>query len=150
MLDWSEILDQALEENSGGKPAIKSPAYENFGLPPLKSWEAGRVYTEWEIDSRMLNSRGDLMGGVYGVLGDAVLGLTAMTVLEGNEFFKTADLRISFFRPISKGIIRIEGIVVNRSRSLIHLEATFKNEEDKLLAKALAVQAVTPFPEKSE
>ena len=142
-MDWHNILDSALEKNiKNGKTALKSPIFDNLGLPGLKSWEPGSVTAEWTVDPRMLNTRGELMGGFYGILADAVLALAAMTVLNKDEFFKTSDLRVSFFRPILKGVIKIKGSVINKSKSMIHLEAVFKNDQGKLLAKAMATQSI--------
>jgi uncharacterized protein (TIGR00369 family) len=142
-MDWHNILDSALEKNiKNGETPLKSPIFENLGLPGLKSWEPGSVRAEWTVDPRMLNSRGELMGGFYGVLADAVLALSAMTVLNKDEFFKTSDLRVSFFRPILKGVIKIKGSVINKSKSMIHLEAVFKNDQGKLLSKATATQSI--------
>ncbi len=128
-MDWHNILDSALEKNiKNGETPLKSPIFENLNLPGLKTWEPGSVTAEWTVDPRMLNSRGELMGGFYGILADAVLALAAMTVLNNDEFFKTSDLRVSFFRPILKGVIEIKGNVINQSKSMIHLEAIFQKE----------------------
>ncbi len=142
-MDWQNILDSALEKNiKNGEVPLKSPIFETLDLPGLKSWEPGSVNAEWTVDPRMLNSRGELMGGFYGILADALLALAAMTVLNNDEFFKTSDLRVSFFRPIVKGVIKIEGRVINQSKSMIHLEGVFTNDQGKMLAKATATQSI--------
>ena len=148
-MDWHNILDSALEKNiKNGETPLKSPIFENLNLPGLKSWEPGSVNVEWTVDPRMLNSRGELMGGFYGILADAVLALAAMTVLNKDEFFKTSDLRVSFFRPIAKGAVKIEGRVINQSKSMLHLEGVFKNNQGKLLAKATATQSIVSMLKK--
>ncbi len=141
-MEWKRILDSATAGSPEEKPLINSPAYENLGLPRLQNWGEGWASALWEFDRRMSNSRGELFGGFYGVLSDGVLALTAMTVLENHEVFKTIDLRVSLFRPVSGGIVDIRGKVVSRNRSYIYLEAEFRDEKERLLAKSAAVQAV--------
>ncbi len=131
------MIDSTYEQ-----PLINSRAYETLGLPRLKSWEPGRVCSEWVFDERMSNTRGELFGGFYAVLADGISALAAMTVMKPNEIMKTSDLRVSFFRPLNKGLVKIEGIVVNRSRSVVHVETTFKNDQEKILAKTTVVQAI--------
>lgn len=68
-----------------------------------------------------------------------------MTVADDDHSFRTSGLQISFFRPIARGLLRIEGHVVNSSRSLLHLEADFFLANGKLAAKASAVLTLQPI-----
>jgi len=139
MTDWKKVLDSILENSSHEKPLLTSKAYETLGLPRLKKWEPGDVLAEWAFDERMGNSRGELFGGFYAVLADEVSALAAMSVMKPNEIMKTLDLRVSFFRPLTEGIVKIRAFVLNRSGSAVHVEAEFHDQQGKLLAKAFAI-----------
>ncbi|WP_028314353.1 PaaI family thioesterase [Desulfatibacillum aliphaticivorans] len=144
MTDWNKVLDSLLED-SPGEPLITSRAHETLGLPKLKKWAPGMVHAEWAFDERMGNSRGEVYGGFYAALGDTLSAIAAMTVLKPDEIVKTTDLRVSYFRPMKEGVVHATAIVINRSRTTVHVEVDFKNLEDKLLAKAYAThQAVKP------
>jgi acyl-coenzyme A thioesterase PaaI-like protein len=72
---------------------------------------------------------------------DHVAGLLAMTVLEDSaERFRTSKLETNFFRPVMAPLVKIEGRVVNASKTLIHVEADFLTAEDKLAVRIAAVQ----------
>ncbi len=144
-ISWSAILDAMVSGTKieGKRPG--SPANETLSVPDIKSWEKGCIDAQWSVRKELTNSRGELFGGYYGVLADVTLSYTAMTLVADDERFKTTDLRVSYFRPIFDGVIKIEGRVINRSRSFLHAEAMFYREEDgKLLAKAGATFAVVP------
>lgn len=144
MTAWNKVLDSLLED-SPDEPLITSRAHDTLGLPKLKKWEKGMVYAEWTYDERMGNSRGEVYGGFYAALGDTLSALAAMTVLKPDEIVKTTDLRVSYFRPMKEGVVHATAVVINRSRTTVHVEVDFKNLDDKLLAKAYAThQAVKP------
>ena len=141
-LCWVEILDAVVagEEINDTKPG--SPANETLSVPKLLSWQEGSITAQWQIRNELHNSRGELFGGYYGVLADVAASYTAMTIVKDDERFKTTDLRLSYFRPAFDGMISIEGMVLNRSRSFLHVEILFKNDAGKLLSKAAATFAV--------
>ncbi|ACL04742.1 thioesterase superfamily protein [Desulfatibacillum aliphaticivorans] len=144
MTDWKRVLDSLLED-SPDEPLITSRAHDTLGLPKLKKWSEGMVYAEWTFDERMGNSRGEVYGGFYAALGDTLSALAAMTVLKPDEIVKTTDLRVSYFRPMKEGVVHATAVVINRSRTTVHVEVDFKNSAGKLLAKAYAThQAVKP------
>ena len=115
MMDWPAILDTIIASD---EPVVTSNAGQHLSMPDFISWSPGTIEAEWEVDPRFLNSSGKLYGGYYAVLADAVLGLAAMTVLQPEEHFLTADLRTQFFRPISEGTMKITGRVINKSRTM--------------------------------
>ena len=70
-----------------------------------------------------------------------------MTVLDDHEAFTTADLNVSFFRPVASGILTIEAKIIHRGRSLVQAEVEFIREDGKLSNKATATQAIIPYQE---
>jgi uncharacterized protein (TIGR00369 family) len=146
MFKWSTILNSIA---SGKKSPEDYPSYapcaDHLIFPILKLWEEGRVHAEWPVLQRFLNSRGHVFGGYFGVLADMTFCYTVMTILKGDEGFNTSDMRVSYFRPVSSGTLRIDGHVVNRTRRIVHVEAVFTDEKGDLVAKAVGVMAVIPM-----
>jgi len=68
-----------------------------------------------------------------------------MTILKGDEGFSTSDLRITYFRPVSKGTLHIEGRVLHHSRKSVHVEALFNDEDGKLVAKGDGIMSIMPM-----
>ncbi len=143
-LHWPDILDAAIKNQTinGVKPG--APANETLSVPKIISWSEGKLEAEWNILESLHNSRGELFGGYYSVLADVALSYTVMTYVKDNERFKTIDLRLSYYRPVSTGKIRISCSVTNKSKSFIYAEALFINESGKNLAKGVATFAIVP------
>ena len=140
-MDWQQVLAGSLKADSE-QFGIQSPAVEWLGFPRLQAYGDSWVEAYWDIEPRTLNSRGTIFGGYYGVLADGLLALATMTALQNDEHFVTSDLRISYFRAAGKGRVYMRAEVTNRSRSLLHAEGEFRNEEGELLARAVAVQSI--------
>ncbi|HEY2707917.1 MAG TPA: PaaI family thioesterase [Caulobacteraceae bacterium] len=124
---------------------LRAPCGEFLELPVPDGYETGRTWYDWEIDRRLLNSRGFLFGGHIAALADDMACYTALTVLPDGSSAVTSDLRVSYFRPVhpDDGTLHMEGRVVNQSRSNCHVECELTRKSDgKLIAKASAI--VTP------
>jgi len=137
MSRWSELLDRIVAGEADPPPAVRT-----LELPGIDGWEPGRVWQQWRIDPRYHHAGGAMFGGYIAALADALLGLAMATVLEENEAFTTSDLRISFFRPAIQGLLKIEGRVIHRGRSMAHVEVDFTRDDGKLVAKATATQVI--------
>lgn len=138
---WTDLLDAIRDGRTGNPP----PCITNLRLPPVASWEPGRIRTEWTVDTDFFHERGALFGGYLAAIADSAVGLATMTVLEDDETFTTADLRVSFFRPVTGGTLRTEANVVHRGRRMVHVEVTFERDDGKLAGRAIATQVVIPF-----
>lgn len=133
----SEILDSYKR----GDGRFNKWCEEKLGTFRLTDWEWGKLSMVWEIDDRFLMPDGVMFGGHVASVADHVAGLAAMTVLEATEDrFRTSRLETSFFRPVMKPTTTIEALVVNASKSLIHVEADFIGADGKLAARIAAVQ----------
>lgn len=116
-------------------------ARENLGDLVLTDWEWGRIAMRWDIGDRFVMPDGVMFGGHIASVADHVAGLVAMTVLEANEErFRTSKLEVNYFRPVMRPFVEIDAQVVNASKTLIHVEADFMTEEEKLAVRVSAVQ----------
>lgn len=141
---WQDILE-SMKDDATQRAAI--PFVDTLDLPPVKEWEVGRVIMEWQVDEHVFHPRGAVFGGYIAALADRVLGTVTMTVLDDHESFTTADLNVSFFRPVSSGILTIDAKIIHRGRSLVQAEVEFVREDGKLSNKATATQAIIPGQE---
>jgi len=139
---WSEWLDAIVARTQDPPPVVTT-----LRLPGIDGWERGRVWGEWKVDPDVLNAMGSVFGGYLAVLADSFVGLAMMSTLEDDEWFSTSDLRVAFFRPVSKGTLEIAAEVLNRGRRMAHCECVFVNDDDKVVAKATATQVLMPLGE---
>ena len=140
---WGDLLDSIAD---GAEPKI--PFMDALPLPKsIVKWEPGRLWQEWEVDPSVFHPRGAVFGGFLAALADRSLYLTAVTVLGDDEAMTTADLNVSFFRPVVEGTLHIEGEVIHRGRSLVQVEVEFRRDDGKLAVKASASQAIIPMPD---
>ena len=137
----SERHTDILNGYKAGGSRFNEWANAKLGDLQLISWTWGRINMIWNIDDRFVMPDGVMFGGHVASVADHVAGLTTMTALSANEErFRTSKLETNFFRPIMKPLAKIEGRVVNASKTLIHVEADFLNAEEKLSVKISAVQ----------
>lgn len=134
---WSDLLNQIVEGTAECPPYVAT-----LGLSTLKRWKPGRVWCDWRVDPAMFQDQNAVFGGFIAALADEVLGFATMSVLEDREVFTTADLRVSFFRPVRKGVLRVEGTVASRGRNSAHVEAVFTRQDGKVAAKATAEEVI--------
>jgi len=141
---WQDILE-SMKDDATQRAAI--PFVDTLNLPPVKEWEIGRVLMEWKIDEKLFHPRGAVFGGYIAALADRILGTVTLTVLDDHDALPTADLNVSFFRPVSSGILTIDAKIIHRGRSLVQAEVEFIREDGKLSNKATATQAIIPYQE---
>jgi acyl-coenzyme A thioesterase PaaI-like protein len=68
------------------------------------------------------------------------------TTLGNEEGFATADLHISYLRPVRGCRLRFEGVVLSRGRQVGHVEVQFTSYDGELVARAHATEVVTAGP----
>jgi uncharacterized protein (TIGR00369 family) len=82
------------------------------------------------------NPMGTLHGGVLCDIADAAMGIAFASTLASNESFTTIELKINYFRPVWKAMLKAEGKVVRRGSTVGYLECEITDEAGKLVAKA--------------
>jgi len=132
MLSPLEKLDQALREN---RPEdFISPRHCALGMRPL---DFGPGTSSWEWDAtqeQVLNPFGYVAGGSLTVFADELMGSAIGSVLEKGELAATAELKISFLKPVARGLVRGEGKVLRKGKRVAFVEATIKNSQDEVVA----------------
>ena len=85
-----------------------------------------------------------IQGGLVTALLDAAMGGACWTVLDADQAFLTADLRVEFLRSTRPGTVRATGTVVRRTRRVVFCEAQLFDADDQLLAASRCTQVVLP------
>lgn len=134
---WQDILNACVSRQN-----VTPPHVSTLRLPLIDGWEKNRVWCTFDVDPDLVQPQGALFGGYLSAVADELMGMATFTALGADTVFSTSDLKIQYFRPVSSGKIAVEATILNISRSRIHVEATFKNEDGKLIAKAAATQSL--------
>jgi uncharacterized protein (TIGR00369 family) len=96
----------------------------------------GRAIVILAAGPQHANPMGTLHGGILCDIADAAMGIAFASTLAAEESFTTVELKINFFRPVWQTMLRAEGTVVNRGRTVGYAECTITDEENRLVAKA--------------
>ena len=98
--------------------------------------ERGRVVVEVTPNRTHLNPAGTVHGGLAATLLDSCMGLAIQTTLENGLSSTTLEFKISLVRAITPqtGVIRAEGVVLQRGRRVGTAEGRIVDSAGKLLA----------------
>ena len=107
----------------------------------------GGTTVEWDavVDYCFPSASGPIVqGGMVTALLDAAMGGACWTVLDNDQAFLTADLRVEFLRSCRPGTLRAVGEVVRRTRRVVFCSAELHDADDLVLAAARCTQVVLP------
>lgn len=109
----------------------------------------GTSLWEWEAtQERVLNPFGYISGGYLTVFADELLGSAIGSVLDEGELATTAELKISFLKPVARGLVCGEGRVLRKGKRVAFVEATIKNTRDEVVAIVSSTWTVMSQTEK--
>src|SRR6266852_8995735 len=96
----------------------------------------GRVVITAAPNETQLNPAGTVHGGFSATLLDSCMGLAIWSTLEKGIAQTTLEFKISLIRPITPatGLIKAEGIVLNRGRRIGIAEGRITDQNGRLLA----------------
>ncbi len=125
-------------------------ALRNLGIRPdlwLKAFGYGYTRYEWpNTGDRDIDGQRAFGGWVAG-LSDHIVSITMASALDDGEWFTTMELQTRILRPVRHGLITIEGRLVSRGRTTGLVEADWKDEEGRLLARISAAKAIRRMEE---
>jgi uncharacterized protein (TIGR00369 family) len=105
----------------------------------------GRSMIEWEATPEFCfhaPSGPIVHGGMVTTLLDTAMGGACWSVLAEEESFLTADLRVEFVRAARPGVLRAEGVVVQRNRRVAFCSADLYDADGELLASSRCTQII--------
>lgn len=88
------------------------------------------------VEAKLLNSAGTLHGGALATLADACVGMATYRHYGGRPI-TTVELKISYFRPVTKGRIFARARLVRTGVTLSIGQVEIRDEAKNLLAIAI-------------
>lgn len=118
-----------------------APITELLGVTS-RSLGDGAAEVEMDAGPRLHNAMGILHGGVLLDLADVAMGVAFATVAEEGETFSTVQSSISYLRPVREGRLVAAARVVQRGRTIGHVECEIRDQEDRPVARVVSSLAV--------
>jgi len=122
-----------------------APFLRTFDIPDIIAWDDDGVDAEWRVSEAVHHSGGAVFGGYTAMLADRFAGLALFPRIADDETFRTADLRVSFLRPIRDGTVAIRAVTLSKGAHVAHTRVTFVSHHGHVLATADATQIIVPF-----
>jgi len=111
------------------------PVGQLIGFEAIEASD-GRAVVTLAAGAQHTNPMGTLHGGVLCDIADAAMGIAFASTLAPDESFTTIELKINFFRPVWKALLKAEGKVVRRGSTVGYVECEITDENTRLVAKA--------------
>jgi uncharacterized protein (TIGR00369 family) len=121
------------------------PMTETLGFR-LTDVAHGRAAFEGVPEFRHYNPIGSVHGGLAMTMLDSALGCAIFSTTKPGETWTTLEIKVNFVRPITKdtGIIRAEGRVIHRGRTIATSEGDVRDRAGTLYAHATTTCAIFP------
>ena len=121
------------------------PMTETLGFR-LTDVAHGRAAFEGVPEFRHYNPIGSVHGGLALTMLDSALGCAIFSTTQKGETWTTLEIKVNFVRPITKdtGIIRAEGRIIHRGRTIATAEGDVRDRAGTLYAHATTTCAIFP------
>ena len=121
------------------------PMSETLGFH-LAEVEPGRAVFTCVPEFRHYNPIGTVHGGLAATLLDSALGCAIFSTLKKGETWTTLELKLNFVRAMTKdtGLVRAEGRVIHRGRTVATSEGDLKDASGRLYAHATTTCMIFP------
>ena len=148
------VVTPELLRSHDGLSVLKKIIDGSFPSPPISETltfhlaeaEKGRAVFEGTPDFRYYNPISTVHGGWTATLLDSALGCAIFSTLGKGEAWTTLDLKVNFVRAVSKdsGLLRAEGRLIHRGRTIATSEGDLKDRAGKLYAHASTMCMIFP------
>jgi uncharacterized protein (TIGR00369 family) len=128
----------------GDEPPPAPHIWRTLGYRGIEQGD-GRSVIEWDaaVEYCFNAPSGPIVhGGMVTTLLDTAMGGACWSIVDENESFLTADLRVEFLRSARPGTLRAEGVVVQRNRRVAFCAADLFDAEGALLATSRCTQII--------
>lgn len=121
------------------------PITQTLGFT-LAEVDPGRVVFSGEPQMRHYNPIGSVHGGFAMTLLDSALACAIHSTLAKGEIYTTLEIKVNLVRPLTTqtGIVRAEGRIVHRGRTVGTAEGDLKDAAGKLYAHATTTCMIFP------
>lgn len=126
------------------KGDIPPPHMSVTGAFAIVSFAFGHVVMQGTPDSRFQNTIGSIHGGWIATILDSALGCAVHTTLAAGRGYATAELKISYLRPLTQslGLVRADGRVLSVGNKIAFAEGTLFGPDGKKYAHATSTCSV--------
>ena len=141
-------------KSQDGLTFLKGIVGGSFPHPPMSELlgfhlveiEKGRAVFEGLPEYRHYNPIGSVHGGFAATLLDSAMGCAIFSTMAKGEGWTTLELKMNLVRPLTKdtGLVRAEGRLLHRGRTVATSEADLKDSAGKLYAHATTTCMVFP------
>ena len=100
--------------------------------------EAGVIKAKFLAKEAFTNSIDNVQGGMLTVMLDDLMGYALGITMPLDEFAPTANLNVSFLRPVAVGELHGEGRVLKCDGDIYYLAAKLYNSDGNIVASATA------------
>jgi len=101
----------------------------------LTAFEDGVPRMEMDVGPQHHNPMGTVHGGVLCDLADAAMGTAVAATLAAGESFTTVELSSRFLRPVVAGHLVATARIVQRGRTVVHVEAEVVDAQGRGVAR---------------
>jgi uncharacterized protein (TIGR00369 family) len=115
---------------------VPPPIARTVGFDLVSIEEGRAVFSLQAAPERHANPMGTMHGGILCDLTDAAMGMAYASTLGDGESFTTIELKINFFRPVWRSLLRAEAKMVKGGRQVGMVECDVTDEEGRLVARA--------------
>ena len=121
------------------------PISETLGFH-LTQAEPGRVVFAGTPEARHYNPIGSVHGGFAATLLDSALGCAIFSTLKQGDTWTTLELKLNYVRAMTAdtGLVRAEGRVIHRGRTVATSEGDLKDAAGRLYAHATTTCMIFP------
>ncbi len=126
------------------KGEIPPPHMATTGSFVIVSFEFGHVVMQGSPETKFQNTIGSIHGGWIATMLDSALGCAVHTTLAAGRGYATAELKVSYLRPISApfSLVRAEGQVLSVGNKIAFAEGTLFGPDGKKYAHATSTCSV--------
>jgi uncharacterized protein (TIGR00369 family) len=124
------------------------PIMHTLGMDSFEVVDEGRCAFTMRAQEFHYNPIGSVHGGVIATLLDSAAGCAVHSTLPVGWGYTSLDLTTKYLRPatVDSGLMRCEGMVINRGRTTALAEARLFDERSRLLAYASSSCLLFPLP----
>jgi 1,4-dihydroxy-2-naphthoyl-CoA hydrolase len=117
------------------------PFAERLGLR-LAEASPDRVVATLDWDPELCTTAGIVHGGALMTLADTVGALLAFLGLPEGSTTATITSTTQMFRPVTAGTVRAEALPLHRGRTVVTVQTSLRDSQDRLVAQTTQIQAV--------
>ncbi len=114
---------------------MKFPYAQHLGIEHLRH-EKGKSHFQLKIKAYHFNPQQVVHGGVLYSLADTSMGSALYTLLDKGQLCATIEIKMSYFKPVTEGVLRCHTQVINKGKRIATMESEIWNQ-DRLVAKAM-------------